>query len=151
MSNVWQTRYRLLLEELEALADWLSGENEPEQAALEEQLVRLLTGMLLSLRQHTVNKRGQCRVCGWTTQTWRVWRSRPRCTVYRNLSTAMSQRLEVVWWQLFESVDRQVSLDEVRKWLEQREQPDHTVERSRHGRAPDCPPHPENSPVSGSR
>lgn len=39
MSSVWATRYRLLLEQLEGLTDWLSGTEPPEAKVVEEQVV----------------------------------------------------------------------------------------------------------------
>ncbi|MGH3908906.1 MAG: hypothetical protein ACRDTE_32690 [Pseudonocardiaceae bacterium] len=32
----------------------------------------------------------------------------------------MTQPLDVVWWRLFESVGRELSLEEVRDWIEER-------------------------------
>lgn len=120
MSSVWQTRHRLLLEWLEELVDWLSGEDPVEQAVVQEQTVRLLMGAARLLREHEVNKRGQCNRCGRTRWTWRFWRRRRQCTVHSVLSFAAAQRLDAVWWQLFESAGRDSSLEEVREWLEER-------------------------------
>lgn len=100
MSNVWQTRHRLMLERLEELADQIRGKEPIVPTALEEQTVRLLAGAVMLLRQHEVNKRGQCRYCGWTIRTWRLWHRRPQCTVYRVLSFALGQRLDTLWRQL---------------------------------------------------
>lgn len=100
MSNVWETRYRLMLEQLEELADQLRGNEPIAPAALEEQTVRLLAGVLMVLRQHRVNQRGQCRFCTMPQRTWRFWNRRPRCTVSRALDFAITQRLDIVWWQL---------------------------------------------------
>jgi hypothetical protein len=36
------------------------------------EMVRLLAGVVMLLRQHRVNKRGQCNYCGWTWWTWRL-------------------------------------------------------------------------------
>lgn len=102
MSNVWETRYRLLLERLEELAGQLRSEEEIVPAALEEQTERLLTGVVMLLRKHHVNKWGQCKYCGWTRWTWRFCRRRPRCTVYRSLDFAMSQCMEIVRQQLLD-------------------------------------------------
>ncbi|MGH3603935.1 MAG: hypothetical protein ACRDQI_07890, partial [Pseudonocardiaceae bacterium] len=66
MSNVWETRYRLLLEQLEGLANQLNREKQNPPTPLEEQTLRLLTGAIAVLRQHRVDKRGQCNYCGWT-------------------------------------------------------------------------------------
>ena len=106
MSNVWQTRYRLLLEQLEALADQLGGEGPITQPVLEDQTVRLLAGVVMLLRQHHINKRGQCNYCEWTRRTWRLWRRRPQCTVYLALDFAMGQSLDLVWQRLL--VDHKV-------------------------------------------
>lgn len=122
MSTVWGIKYRLLLEELEHLADWLGEQQPPEPLIVEEQTIRLLMGVVRLLRQHRVNHRGRCRFCGWTRWGWRIWRRRPQCTVYRALDFAMAQPIDVVWWQLFKDTGRDVALDEVREWMQQREQ-----------------------------
>ena len=100
MSNVWETRHRLLLEQFDELADQIRSKEQVAPAILEEQTVRLLAGVVMLLRQHRVNKRGQCEYCGWTRWTWRLWRWRPKCTVYLSLDFAMRQPLDVVWQQL---------------------------------------------------
>lgn len=102
MSNVWETRNRLLLEQLERLVGKLRSTEPIPAAALEEQTVRLLAAVVMILRKHRINKRGQCRYCRWQVMTWRWGHGRPRCTVYRSLDFAMSQGLEQVWWQLLE-------------------------------------------------
>ncbi len=120
MSNIWETRSRLFMEELEKLAEWLSGDAPRTPAALEEQTVRLLAMILMLLQQHQVNKRGQCQFCDWTRWTWRLWRRRRRCTVHQELDLGMGQSLDVVWWRLLETVGRQWSLAEVRAWMAER-------------------------------
>ncbi len=119
MSSVWQTRHRLLLEWFEELVDWLGGEQPVAQAAVEEQAVRLLMGAVRLLRAHEVDTRGRCKFCGWT-RWWRFWRRRRRCAVYSALGFAAEQNLDTVWWQLFEDVGKKSSLEQVRKWLEDR-------------------------------
>ena len=37
--------------------------------------------------------------------------------VFRAVSFAMDQSLDVVWWQLFTSVGKERSLADVRKWV----------------------------------
>jgi hypothetical protein len=100
VSNVWETRHRLVLDYLEKVVDQRRSNEQVTPAELEEQLLRLLTGVLMLLRQHRVNKRGQCQYCGWTRWTWRFWRRRPQCTVYLSLDFAMKQRLDMVWRRL---------------------------------------------------
>lgn len=119
MTNVWQTRYRLLLEQLAELVDLLC-DTEPMAPALRERAVRLLATATMLLTQHHINRRGQCKFCGWTRRATWFWRGRTRCTVYRALDLAMTQPLDVVWWRLFESVGRELSLEEVRDWIEER-------------------------------
>ena len=102
VSDVWETRNRLLLERLEKLVGQLRSEESLPAAVLEEQTVRLLAAMVMLLRRHRVNKRGQCRYCSWRIMTWRFGRRRPECTVYWVLDFAMYQRLDIVWWQLSE-------------------------------------------------
>jgi hypothetical protein len=102
VSNVWETRYRLLVEQVEALAVQLRAEEPIDPSALEEQTVRLLAAATTLLRQHRVNKRGQCNYCGWMRPVWRLWRRRPQCTVYRSLDFALRQPLDVVSFPLFQ-------------------------------------------------
>jgi hypothetical protein len=99
VSNVWETRYRLLSERLEQLADRLTTEQPIATADLEEQTVRLLAAVVMLLRQHKLNKRGQCRFCT-APRRWRLWQRRPQCTVYRSLDFAMRQRPDAVWSRL---------------------------------------------------
>lgn len=106
MSSVWQTRHRLLREEIEELADRLSGDEPVGPSVVEEQTVRLLAAAVMLLRQHRINQRGQCRFCGWTRWRWRFWRRRRQCTVYRVLGFSMGQRLDEVRRQLFEQLGR---------------------------------------------
>jgi hypothetical protein len=108
VSNVWETRNRLLWEHLEQLTERLRGKEPIEPAEIREQTVRLLAGVVMLLRQHHVNKRGQCKYCGWTRWAWRFWRRRPQCTVYRSVDFAMRQPLRWVRWQLSHSTARGV-------------------------------------------
>ena len=117
MSDFWETRHRLLAQQCEKLVNQLSGKETPGQVLVEEQAVRLLTGAVLVLRQHKPNKRGRCRACAAPGRIWRFWLRRPPCAVYRDLNFAMSQGLDVVWWQLLASMGRSASLDQVRKWI----------------------------------
>jgi hypothetical protein len=96
VSTVWETHRRVLWERLDAFAKQLRHDDAPAPPKLEELTVRLLTGVLMLLRQHRINKRGQCRYCGWTRLTWRLWRRRPQCTVYRSLDFVMGQPLDLV-------------------------------------------------------
>ncbi|MGH3795061.1 MAG: hypothetical protein ACRDSP_09240 [Pseudonocardiaceae bacterium] len=114
MSTVWGTRYRLLRERLDQWADQLSAAQPTECT---EHTVRLLAAVTMLIGQHQVNKRGQCRWCGWTRWTWRFWHRRPQCTVFRALSFVLGQGVDVVWWQLFNSVGRKCTLAEIREWV----------------------------------
>jgi hypothetical protein len=100
VSNVWQTRHRLMLERLDELVDQLRKEEPIAPAVLEEQTVRLLAGVRMVLRQHHVNQRGQCKFCTMPQRTWRFWHRRPQCTVSRALDFVLTQRLDIVWWQM---------------------------------------------------
>lgn len=117
MNNDWETRSRAFLEELEKLAEWLSSDAPKSSTALEEQTVRLLAVAVTLVRQHRVNKRGQCQLCGGTRWTWEFWRRRRECTAYQALNLGMGQSLDVVWWRVFDSVGRQRSLAQVRAWV----------------------------------
>jgi hypothetical protein len=93
VSSIWETRHRLLVEHLEALGGQLSGK---AQTAPEEQAARLLAATVNLLRQHCVDKRGQCRFCTVPYSIYNFWRRRPRCAVYRGINFAMTQPLDVV-------------------------------------------------------
>lgn len=121
VSDVQETSYRLFREELEKLADRLSGKKAVSSAVTEDHIVRLLAVVAILLRQHQVNKRGHCQSCGWMRWKWRPWHRRPPCTVYRTVSFVMVQGLDEVWWRLFESMGKEWSLVEVREWLKGRE------------------------------
>ncbi|MGH3870786.1 MAG: hypothetical protein ACRDSR_04600 [Pseudonocardiaceae bacterium] len=96
MSSIWETKHRLALHQLEELAQRLSNDAKPiAPAGPDEWTVQLLVTVLTLLRQHHVNKRGQCRFCGWTRCKWRRWRGRRRCTVYTALDYAMGQSLSL--------------------------------------------------------
>jgi hypothetical protein len=120
VSSAQKTWYRLFQEELDELADRLSGKKSESPVATEDQIVQLLAVAAILLRQHHVNKRGQCQFCRWAGCRWRPWSRRPPCTVYRTVSFVMSQGSEEVWWRLFESLGKDWSLVEVREWLEDR-------------------------------
>lgn len=120
VSNVWGTRYRLLREQLEQWVDGLVSGESRNQSVLEERTVRLLATVLMLLHQHHPNRRGQCRFCGQTRWTRRFWRRRRRCTVYGALDQAMGQGIEVAWWKVFEGLGRDVELEDVRVWVQQR-------------------------------
>lgn len=90
------------MEYFQELTDRLRSDEPIAPEACKEQLVRLLTGVVLLLRQHRINKKGQCNYCQWTKWSWWFWRRRPQCTVYRGLDFAMRQPLDMVWQQLLE-------------------------------------------------
>lgn len=115
--EVW---YRLFREQLGELTDRLSGKKSVSPAVTEDQIVQLLAVVAILLRQHHVNKRGQCQFCRSSRWKWRPWRRRPSCAVYRAASFVMGQGLDEVWWRLFESLGKELSLAEVREWLQGR-------------------------------
>jgi hypothetical protein len=96
VSSVWETRYRLLVETLENIIERLLDEEARTPAESTEQTVRVLIGVLTLLRQHRVNKHGQCSYCGWTRWYWRSWRRRPQCTIFRSLDFVLRQPVDVV-------------------------------------------------------
>lgn len=120
MTTVWETRNRLLLDQLEEWVDWLGGDEPRELVIVEEQALRLLAAAVVLLGQHTVNKRGRCKFCGWTRWKWRIWRRRRICTVFQTLDRVMTQAVDVVWWEVLAGVRREVGLEEVREWLKGR-------------------------------
>jgi hypothetical protein len=100
VSNVWETRNRLLVEKVEQVTKRLSSEEPLEPSELTELAVRLLTGVVMLLRQHPTNKRGQCRYCEWTRLARPFWHGQSDCTVYEVVDFAFRQRLDMVWRQL---------------------------------------------------
>ena len=122
VSSLWETRYRLVLQQLEELAERLGGTKPMAPEVLEEWTVRLLATVLMLLRQHHINKREQCRFCGWTRWKWRFWCR--RCTVHVAVDYAMRQSLDVVWWKVFAELGREVSLEDVRRWNGKRREKD---------------------------
>jgi hypothetical protein len=122
VTSVGEMKHRLWTEQIAQWVEKLSGEKPVEPEALTELTVRLLAMAVMVLRQHVVNKRGQCRLCRPSLRMWRLWWRRPPCTVRRAFDFAMGQPWDVVWWQLFESLGQQTSLDETRKWVEERVQ-----------------------------
>ena len=101
MSNVWWAQHRVLMEQLEELAGQLLNEAPIEPAVLKDRTTRLLAGIIKLLRQHDINKRGQCQICA-RPRIWQLWRRRPQCTVYRSLDFAMRQPLSLVLSLLFQ-------------------------------------------------
>lgn len=95
------------MEYFEELADQLRREDPIAPEVCKEHLVRLLTGVVMVLRQHRVNNKGQCDYCGRPRWTWRFWRRRPRCTVDRGLDFALRQPLDMVWMQLLQGSQQQ--------------------------------------------
>lgn len=101
MSNVWETRHRLFSEELQQLAEWLCDDEPRASAACEEQTVRLLAMAVTLLRQHQVNKRGQCQLCGWTRWRWnlaevRAWLAERAVDVGATVPAETAQGAETV-------------------------------------------------------
>lgn len=120
MSGAQEKCYLLLRDELEEVTDRLSGKKVVPPAVTEDQIVHLLAVVAILLRQHQVNKWGQCQFCGSSRWKWRFWSRRPSCTVYRTASFVMGQGLDKVWWRLFESLGKECSLVEVQEWLKDR-------------------------------
>lgn len=117
MIHVQEVRYQLIFEQLEQWVEKLGDEDPVKPEEVKELAVRLLAMAAMLLRQHEVNKRGQCKFCGCAPWNWRFWNRRPQCTVCSTLSFAMEQEFAVTWWRLFGSVGKQASLEEVRRWV----------------------------------
>lgn len=89
MSNVWETRYRLLCERLEEMLHRNMDDLSDDEVA------RVICGAYVLLAQHKVNKRGRCRHC-YRSGSWWLPRRRKRCTVYQVFGVAMGQPLRIV-------------------------------------------------------
>ena len=117
-----EVKHRLWTEQFEQWVEKLSDEKPVEPDVVTELTVRLLAMAVIVLRLHVVNKRGQCRFCSPSLRMWRFWWRRPPCTVCRAFNFALGRPWDVVWWQLFEILGQQTSLDQARKWVEERAQ-----------------------------
>jgi hypothetical protein len=106
VTNVWETRHRLLLERLDTLACQLREDQLTAPTAFNEQAIRLLTGEVMLLRRHHVNKRGQCKYCRRTRWAW-LFQRRSQCSVYFCLDFAMCQPVQIVWRRLHEEREGQ--------------------------------------------
>jgi len=93
--SVWETQHRLWAEQLKSL---LSGKHGSRELTA-EQTRRLIIAAYVVLRQHQINKRGQCRLCYRSRTGW--WpRRRRACTVHLTFTVAMTQPLNIVLdWQ----------------------------------------------------
>lgn len=118
--SVHETRYRQLQAELKEFTDQLSGAKAVSPAKTRNQIVQALAVVAILLRQHQINKRGQCKFCARPRWRWRFWSRRPSCTVYRTASFVMNQELEEAWRQLFDSMGKECNLVQVRRWLNER-------------------------------
>lgn len=100
MSNVWQTRCLVLVEQLGVLANRLRSKQPIASTSLEEHTARLLVGVLMLLRQHRVNKRGQCHYCRLDSHDMAIVAE--TATVHRvsRVGFHVSQPLAIVWMQL---------------------------------------------------
>ena len=85
MSTVWRSAAVYFWNGLRSSLTSLDENNQIVPPVLEERTARLLIGVVMLLRQHQVNKRGQCRYCSWTRRTWRLWHRGPQCMVYLGL------------------------------------------------------------------
>jgi hypothetical protein len=104
VTNVWETRHRLLLERLETLACQLKEDQLIAPTAFKDRAIRLLAGEVMLLRRHHVNKRGQCKYCRRTR--W-LFKRRSQCSVYFCLDFAMCQPMQIVWRRLHEEREGQ--------------------------------------------
>lgn len=100
VSNVWETRNRLLWEQLEQMTKKLSSAEPLEPTEFKELAIRLLTSVAMLLRLHHTNKRGQCSYCAWMRRARPFWSRRSDCTVYEIVDFAFRQHLDKVRRQL---------------------------------------------------
>jgi hypothetical protein len=87
MSDVWGVKHRLLLERVDVL-------HRDMDVIADEEIARLVCAAYVALRQHRVNKRGQCRHCHRPGSWWP--RRRKTCTVHQVFAMAMEQPFPVV-------------------------------------------------------
>lgn len=88
-TNVWSTQHRLLVERLEELL------HRDMSEITDDEIARLVCAAYVTMRQHSVNKRGRCRHCYRSGSGWPL-RRRKRCTVYRVFAVAMNQPFGIV-------------------------------------------------------
>lgn len=86
---MWGTQHRLLVERFEALLHRDMGE------ITDDEIARLVCAAYVTLRQHSVDKRGHCHHC-YRSGSWWLPRRRKRCTVYQVFAVAMEQPFKVV-------------------------------------------------------
>lgn len=87
---MWGTQHRLLVERLAELLRRNMGE------ITDDEIARLVCAAYITLRQHSVNKRGYCHHCYRAGSRW-LLRRRKRCTVFQVFGVTMGQPLKVVW------------------------------------------------------
>ncbi|MGH3909035.1 MAG: hypothetical protein ACRDTE_33375 [Pseudonocardiaceae bacterium] len=88
-TNVWATQHRLLVERLETLL------HRDMSEITDDEIARLACAAYVTMRQHSVNKRGYCRHCYRSGSRW-LPRRRKRCTVYQVFAVAMNQPFNIV-------------------------------------------------------
>ncbi|MGH8573405.1 MAG: hypothetical protein ACREX8_12645, partial [Gammaproteobacteria bacterium] len=88
-TNVWGTQHRLLVERLDALL------HRDMREITDDEIARLVCAAYVTMRQHSVNKRGRCRHC-YRSGSWWLPRRRKMCTVYQVFAVAMNQPLNIV-------------------------------------------------------
>lgn len=77
VSSVHETRYQQLYKMLNELAGQLSGKRAVSPVETRDRIVRVLAVVALLLRQHHVNKWGQCKFCALPRWKWSLPRLTP--------------------------------------------------------------------------
>src|SRR5262245_6085520 len=122
-----------LLKQLGLLVTWLEcgGEERPELFSSRDEyewLLRLSTITRSLLARHQTDDQGRCRRCRERRQRLRDWmprRLRP-CQVLSRASFFATSELDVVWWRALSMRGDDITLDDVRAWLNS--SPDSTSE-----------------------
>jgi hypothetical protein len=86
---VWRTQHRLLGEQLEGLL------HRDMSEITDDEIARLVCAAYVTMRQHSVNKRGWCHHC-CRSGSWWLPRRRKRCTVHQVFAVAMNQPFDIV-------------------------------------------------------
>lgn len=127
-----------LLKQLDALITWLECDSDerPELFGSRDEYEWLLrlSGIVRSLlTRHRADANGLCRRCREPSRAVGGWipQRRMPCRVLARAGFFASSDLDVVWWQVLSLRGDDISLDEVRAWLDS-SMGDHTEEPAKH-------------------
>lgn len=134
-----------LLEQLHQLVTWLETDEQehPELFGSHDEyewLLRLSAITLSLLTRRKVDDRGRCEWCQRPRRGWHRfvprWSGQSTCRVLQVAESAAESKVDVLWWRVFGLRGDDITLDEVRVWLQQGTS---TVDESAAERSPGAP------------